>query len=119
MRLLTALVKDKGATAVYIGLPKHLSGAEGASASKARRFGSMLAAKLPGVRVAFIDERRSTLEAQGMLRDAGVAARSQKSMIDSTAATVILERALKEEAFTGVPAGEVASHGDSGRSGDE
>lgn len=106
LRQIAKLTEDKRAVEIVVGLPRHLSGQEGASAQAARQFAESLATLLPKIRVCLVDERRSTLSAKALLHERGVAERDQRKMVDSVAAQVILEQALELERFTGVPPGE-------------
>lgn len=49
----------------------------------------------PGVPIAKVDERNSTVEASMMLHASGKKSKKQKKTIDSAAACIILERYLK------------------------
>ena len=79
---------------IFVGLPKHLSGAESASAEKARVFGTSLG-ELTDAEITFIDERLSTVSAQAKLREAGKSTRESKDLIDAMAAVEILELGLQ------------------------
>jgi putative Holliday junction resolvase len=99
------LARERGVIVIYLGLPKHLSGAEGASSADARQFAQVIAAKLPDIELRFVDERLSTVSASGDLRAAGRKASSQKSVIDQQAAVIILQSALDFERSNGKRAG--------------
>jgi len=73
-----------------LGLPLNMDGTEGDSARFARGFAAKLGAAL-GVPVELQDERLSTFEAEGRLRERGVKARDQRGQIDAEAAAVILQ----------------------------
>jgi len=88
------LVAELGATLVVVGLPRLLSGGEGAAATAARTFAGQLARRVAPVPVRLLDERFTTLDAAGRLRDAGTAAKDQRRMIDQAAAVLILQDAL-------------------------
>jgi putative Holliday junction resolvase len=105
-RAIAAEVAERQAAVVYIGLPRHLSGSEGESTADARGFAARLAAAVSPVPVRLVDERMSTLSAAGMLREAGKATRSHRSVIDQAAAVVILQFALDTERASGARAGE-------------
>ncbi len=73
-----------------VGLPLNMDGTEGASARMARSFAPRLATAL-GVPVDLFDERLSTFEAEGRLREQGFSAREMKGRVDAEAAAVILQ----------------------------
>lgn len=104
------LVAERQAIEVVIGMPKHLSGAEGASAQLVRDFAAELAAELAGeaspVRVCLVDERLSTNQAHAGLANMGIDNRQRKDKVDQLAAAIILENAVEAEFITGNPPGE-------------
>ena len=77
----------------YIGDPKQLSGADSVASEKAIKFADKLSGKFY-IEISMIDERLSTVSASRQLRDAGVDAKSAKTLIDSAAAVAILEQGL-------------------------
>ena len=87
------IATEREAIDVFVGLPRHLSGAEGASAADARDFATRLA-ELLECPVRLIDERLSTASASQAMRAAGRNARKQRDSIDQAAAVVILDTAL-------------------------
>jgi putative Holliday junction resolvase len=88
-----AIVHERNAIEVYVGLPRHLSGAEGTSAADARAFATQVAERVD-VPVRLVDERLSTTSASRAMREAGLNAKSQRSTIDQAAAVVILDTVL-------------------------
>jgi len=90
---IAAIVEERGAIEVYVGLPRHLSGAEGVSAADARAFAGLVAERVE-TPVRLIDERLSTTTASRAMREAGRNAKSQRSDIDQAAAVVILDTVL-------------------------
>lgn len=90
---LVEIVRDRDARWVFVGLPRHLSGAEGASAEDARAFAQDLA-ELVDIPVRLVDERLTTTSAARALSSAGKSAKDQRGAIDAAAATVLLESAL-------------------------
>jgi putative Holliday junction resolvase len=94
---------------VIVGLPRSLSGREGPAAVKVRAFATVLAARVAPVPVRLVDERMSTMAAEGQLRASGRAGRTKRAVIDQVAATVILQSALDIERTQGIPAGEGVS----------
>lgn len=90
LKAVAALVSEHDATLLVIGLPRSMSGEEGARAALAREFGSALGA-IVRVPIEFQDERLSTVEAERALREAGVTGRDRRRVVDRSAATVILQ----------------------------
>lgn len=88
-----AIALERAATMVFVGLPRHMDGSEGASARDARGFAQELA-ELVEAPVRLVDERLTTSSAARAMTSAGKSARQQRASIDSAAATVILEAAL-------------------------
>ncbi|MFV0287388.1 MAG: Holliday junction resolvase RuvX [Demequina sp.] len=93
---LVGIVAERAATAVYVGLPRKLSGAQGASAEDARAIATAVAERCEAV-VRLVDERFSTATASASMRQAGRSAKQQRQVIDQAAAVVILESALDIE----------------------
>jgi putative Holliday junction resolvase len=87
------IAKERGATMVFVGLPRHMDGTEGASALDARQFASSVA-ELVDAPVRLVDERLTTSSAARAMSSAGKSARQQRASIDAAAAAVILEAAL-------------------------
>ncbi len=88
-----ALAVERAAVEIFVGLPLHLSGAEGPSAVDARAFAAAVAERT-GIPVRLVDERMSTVSASRNMREAGRNAKNQRSSIDQAAAVVILDTAL-------------------------
>ncbi|HSK27317.1 MAG TPA: Holliday junction resolvase RuvX [Jiangellales bacterium] len=97
---------ERGAVEVVVGLPRSMSGVEGAAAAAARDFAAALAPRLGGVPVRLVDERLSTVTATRGMRAAGVSARRGRAAVDQAAAVVILQDALDTERTGGTPPGE-------------
>ena len=84
------VVGDYEVEVAVVGLPLNMDGTEGASARMCRAWAARLAAAL-GIRVELRDERLTTFEAEQRLRERGLSAREQRSVIDAEAAAVILQ----------------------------
>jgi putative Holliday junction resolvase len=98
---------ERLAAVVYVGLPRHLSGAEGSATADARAFARRLAVAVAPIPVRLVDERMSTVSAHGQLRDAGKKTKKHRSVIDQAAAVIILQSALDAERAAGKRPGEV------------
>lgn len=103
---IAALVLERDALEVVVGLPRLLSGEEGAAARTARSYAAGLAARVFPVPVRLVDERLTTVVAHRRLHDSGVPGRGQRAVVDQAAAVLILQSALDAEARSGRPAGE-------------
>jgi putative Holliday junction resolvase len=106
---LVGLARVNEVIEVIVGLPRSLSGREGPAAAKVRTFATSLAARLAPVPVRLVDERMSTMAAEGQLRASGRPGRKKRAVIDQVAATVILQSALDIERAQGIAAGEGVS----------
>lgn len=88
------VAREKGASAVVVGLPKNMDGSEGFRAERCRAFAQMLAARLEGVSVAMIDERMTTMSASRYLNETNTRGVKRKGVIDTLSAQIILQNAL-------------------------
>jgi len=87
---IVAIAREWEVERAVVGLPLNMDGSEGPGARHARAFAARLAEAL-GVPVETFDERLSTFEAEGRLRDRGVPRRSFREKVDPEAAAVILQ----------------------------
>ncbi|GAA3637686.1 Holliday junction resolvase RuvX [Kineosporia mesophila] len=99
------LVTELSVCEVIVGLPRSLSGAEGAAAGLARAYSVEVARRVAPVPVRLVDERLSTVTAHQRLREAGVKGRKRRPVVDQAAAVVILQSALDGERSSGRPPG--------------
>jgi len=75
---------------VVIGLPRHMNGSVGESASDALAFAEKLRA-LSSCEVVMWDERLTTTAANRALRDSGRKTRNTRRVVDQVAAQMILQ----------------------------
>ena len=75
---------------IVLGLPRNMDGSEGESAQGARAFADLLA-QASGLKVVLRDERGTTLTAHGYLNQTNTRGKKRKAVVDSVAATVILQ----------------------------
>ena len=85
-----ALIRERGATLVVIGLPLSMSGERGGSAAHAESFAAALRSVVD-VPIELHDERLSTVEAERALSAAGTRGRERRRAVDASAAAVILQ----------------------------
>ena len=90
------LMKEENASAIVLGLPKMMNNTMGERALKSYEFKKMLEEKL-GVEVFLEDERLSTKEAENLLISNDTSRKKRKKVIDSLAATIILQSFLDKK----------------------
>lgn len=81
---------------IVVGDPLRMDGTAGTRAEKTRRFATWLE-KAVGKPVIFIDERLTTREALGLLRDRNLRGREKKEREDQIAAVIILSTYLERK----------------------
>lgn len=91
LRRLAALAAEFDAVEVVVGLPRTLADRVGQSAQDAIEVAHALAQRIAPTPVRLADERLTTVTAQRSLRDAGIRAKQQRSVIDQAAAVAILQ----------------------------
>lgn len=120
--------RELDARVIMVGLPRSLSGTEGAAARKARDFAAelvtLLAEDPEPAQVRLIDERLTTVSAHQALHSSGRKGRRHRQVVDQVAAVMILQQALDAERATGARAGELvdapaAPTGDGDQTGQE
>jgi len=88
---LVALIGDLDVVEVVVGLPRTLADRAGSAAHDAVALADELARRIPDIPVRLADERLTTVAAQRSLREAGIKAKAQRTMIDQAAAVAILQ----------------------------
>jgi putative Holliday junction resolvase len=92
---LFALMAQRGAAGLVIGLPVNMDGTEGPRCQSARAFARNLL-RLSGLPIAFWDERLSSVAVNRVLIDEADATRARRAqVVDKMAATWILQGALE------------------------
>ena len=84
------IADEEEARKIVVGLPLSLSGDAGPQARRTAQFTEDLSNRAP-VPVVSFDERYSTVEAERLLREAGVQPSKNKARVDAAAAAVILQ----------------------------
>jgi putative Holliday junction resolvase len=95
---LAALITKEQAELILLGLPRHMNGSLGEAAEKVKAFAALLEKATP-VKIKFIDERLSTVQARRQLQESGKDTRKQRDKIDSAAAAVLLQGYLDMASF--------------------
>ena len=103
---LRAVIAEYDPVEVYIGLPRDLRGVEAIAAEVIRSQAIELKSSFPNTSFRLIDERMTTAAARKQLQQVGYNSKSDRSLIDAAAATVLLQDALDSERAQGEPRGE-------------
>jgi len=85
----------RGADTLVLGNPVNMNGTEGPRAGKTAKLQLMLERR--GLRVILQDERRTTVEAEGILLEMGNRGDKRRQKVDAVAASLILESFLLHE----------------------
>ncbi len=93
------LATEEQVARFVVGLPVHLDGRESEKSREARRFGQWLA-ETTGVPVEFFDERFTSVEAEGLLLEAGMTRKRRKQRLDMIAAQILLGAYLESRTKT-------------------
>jgi len=83
------LVSEERITQFVLGLPLHLSGDLSEKAKEVIRFGRWLAS-VTGIEIDYMDERYTSVEAEHILRQAGLTEKKRKALRDKLAAQILL-----------------------------
>ncbi len=97
---LLAVLGERKATAILLGLPLNMDGSEGPRVQSTRAFARNLE-KLTELPIFFWDERLSTVAAERALIEADASRQRRREVIDAVAATYILQGALDRLAHLG------------------
>ncbi|RKQ36351.1 Holliday junction resolvase RuvX [Kocuria tytonis] len=110
VKIITKLCVEREVTAVYVGLPRSLDGAENPSTRMARDYAATLVRRLGSrgctTQVRLVDERLSTVTAHRSLLDSGVSRRHHMDRVDQAAAVTFLQTAVDQGTRTGAEPGE-------------
>ena len=90
---LLAIIEDRKAAGVILGLPLNMDGSEGPRVQSTRAFARNLE-KLTPLPISFWDERLSTVAAERALLEADTSRKRRREVIDQVAAGYILQGAL-------------------------
>ena len=97
VRQVIASAQERQAQGIIVGIPYTLQGETGDSAKLARGFIRALRRALGddgSLAIYEMDERFTSVEAEGLLRESGVQPSRERASVDETAAVLILQRFL-------------------------
>lgn len=89
------IARERKIRLILVGLPLNMDDSEGERAEVARAFAAQVAQRT-GLPVEMYDERLSTLEADEILDESGIAADRRKNYLDVLSAQLILERYMAD-----------------------
>jgi putative holliday junction resolvase len=101
-REIAALARKEEVSLILLGLPRHMNGELGEAAEKVKAFAEALR-QATAIPIEFIDERLSTVQAGRQLHESGKNTRKQRGLIDSEAATVLLQGYLDAKTLLPAP----------------
>lgn len=87
---LAEIVRERQVDAIVMGFPRNMDGSEGPRAELYRSFAALLE-RQTGLAPVLWDERRTTIEAHGILHAGGKKMKQHKKNVDAVAAALILE----------------------------
>jgi len=90
---LLKLIEEHRPDEVVLGFPKNMDGTDGKKAEQYRELAARLE-ESAGMKVVLWDERRTTIDAHHILFNQGKDGRKRKKLVDSVAASLILENYL-------------------------
>lgn len=94
------IAKEQRAEHIVVGHPRNMDGSRGESAQRAEGFAENLK-DLTGLPVALWDERMTTVSAIGYLNQTDVRGKKRKQVVDTVAATIILQDYLDARRLQG------------------
>jgi putative holliday junction resolvase len=92
-KTLTKRIADEEVDLVVVGLPLNMDGSRGPKAEEASKFRDEVERRT-GLECVTWDERLTTVEAEGYLREGGLSARKRSAKVDEVAAQIILQSYL-------------------------
>lgn len=91
-----AIIAEQDVELIVLGNPKNMNNTEGERVRATKEFKEALERRT-GLPVVLVDERLTTVEANRILEDTGVALSARKEHIDKMAAAIILQNYLDME----------------------
>lgn len=88
------IINDEHIEQLVLGYPKNMNNSLGFAVERTNEFQKILQSKT-NLPIELIDERLSTVEAENMLISSDVSRKSRKKVIDSIAASIILDTYLR------------------------
>ena len=90
------VIEEYSIVGIYLGKPKHLSGAEGATVELVASFAERFAESFD-IPITYVDERLTSGAAEKLLKNAGKNSKESRGLVDQLAAVAILELGIQIE----------------------
>jgi putative holliday junction resolvase len=90
-----AIAQERQVDVLVIGLPYRMDGSIGTQAKQVQKFASRLSKSL-NLPLEYVDERLTSVQAEGLIQAEGRSPSQHKALIDRKAAAIILQRWLDE-----------------------
>ena len=94
------MAKENEVGTIVVGLPRNMDGTRGESAKRAEELAAKLE-EMTGLPVKLWDERMTTVSAIGYLNQTDVRGKKRKQVVDTVAATIILQDFLDSRKLRG------------------
>ncbi len=94
MEALMKIVSEYEVEKIVLGMPKNLNGTSGERAEVTQKFYDDLKLRLPDTDIVLWDERLTTVQASGILNVTNTRGKDRKNVIDTVAASIILQSYL-------------------------
>jgi len=91
---LLKIVSEYNVEKIVLGMPKNLNGTSGDRVEVTKAFYEDLKAMLPDMEIVLWDERLTTVQAAGILNVTNTRGKDRKNVIDTVAASIILQSYL-------------------------
>lgn len=88
------IIKEYNAEKIVVGLPKNMNGTLGERSVISQQFAAELKGYFPEAEIVLWDERLSTVQAAGVLNVTNTRGKNRKNVIDTVAASIILQSYL-------------------------
>lgn len=88
------IIRSYSAERIVVGLPKNMNGTLGERGEISHRFAEELKELFPEAEIVLWDERLSTVQAAGVLNVTNTRGKNRKNVIDTVAASIILQSYL-------------------------
>ncbi|MDR3264102.1 MAG: Holliday junction resolvase RuvX [Clostridiales bacterium] len=89
-----SFVEREGIDEMVLGLPVNMDGTSGERVKIVRAYGDMLQENIPGIKISYMDERLTTVQAERSLIASDMRRDKRKQVIDQVAACIILQSHL-------------------------